>query len=366
MQAFPVVIAIPVKNEETHIGACVDALAAQTLAFDRLILLLNNCTDATTDICHRWQAEQGRIEVISITLLGDKASAGEARRLAWQHAAMFAPGGVILTTDADARPERTWIAQNLEALAAGADAVCGQAVLNAADALAIRQGLHFDEMREGYLLSLLDEIAAMIDPDPADPWPRHQQRSGASIALTTAILQRAGGPPCVPSGEDRALIERLARVDARIRHAPDISVSVSGRLEGRAEGGMAATIKRRVARQDQLTDEALEPAVDAFRRILARARLRSVFAGEGDEAALARDLLIEPRAMRAILDTQYFGTAWVNVQSASPVLQRRRVAFAGLARETRLALRLRDEVREQQNIVPALHWQFSDASYASP
>jgi GT2 family glycosyltransferase len=349
MWTTPIVIAIPVQNEEAHIGACIDALAAQTVKFTRLVLLLNNCTDATLPICQQRAAHLPNIDIRNVTLPRDKASAGQARRLAWQQAALFAEGGVILTTDADAVPERFWIEQNIRALAAGADAVCGRAALHSADAGAIRRGLHFDDLREGFLLGLLDEIAAWIDPDPADPWPRHQQHSGASIAVTAAALGRAGGAPDVPNGEDRALIERLRRVDARIRHAPEICVAVSGRLEGRATGGMAAALKRRLARQDVLTDETVEPATDAYRRVLARARLRAVFGGGGGEAALAQDLLIEPMAMRAALDTEYFGAAWANVQAASPVLsRRRRVAFAELARETRLALRLRDEIREHQ------------------
>jgi glycosyltransferase involved in cell wall biosynthesis len=356
MRATPIVITIPVKNEETLIGACIDALAAQTIPFTRLVLLLNNCTDATPNICRQRQAHIANIDILDVTLPPAEASAGHARRLAWRHAAAFAEGGVILTTDADAQPPRSWIAQNLQAFESGADVVCGMAALHPADAGAIRQGVHFDELREGFLLSLLDEITAWVDPDQADPWPRHQQHSGASIALTEAVLRRAGGAPGIAAGEDRALIERLRRVDARIRHAPDICVRVSGRLEGRADGGMAAALKRRAARQDVLTDETLEPAVDAYRRALTRARLRPIFAGAGDAAAVAEDLLIDPATLRRALETEYFGAAWVNVQAASPVLQRRRVGFAELARETRLALRLRDEIRANLPGEPAATW----------
>jgi hypothetical protein len=350
MWTSPVVVAIPVRNEEVQIGGCIDALAAQSVPFSRLVLLLNNCSDGTEEVCRRRAARVPNLDILHVRLVGAQASAGQARRLAWERAASFAAGGVILTTDADARPERTWIARNLQALTAGAEAVCGMAALQASDKGAIRQGVHFDELREGFLLGLLDEMAALIDPDPADPWPRHQQDSGASIALTEAVLRRAGGAPGVANGEDRALIERLRRVDARIRHAPEICVRVSGRLDGRATGGMAAALKRRAAQLDVMTDAALEPAVDAYRRVLARAQLRGVFAGGGGMDGLARDLLIAPMAMGAALDTAYFGEAWARVQAASPVLRRRRVAFAALARETRLALRLRDEIREGQPV----------------
>ena len=176
-------------------------------------------------------------------------------------------------------------------------------------------GLHFDDMREAFLHRIEDEIDGLADPDPADPWPRHQQHSGASIAMRADILRAAGGAPHVANGEDRALIERLRLVDAGIRHAPDITVRVSGRLDGRASGGMAAALKRRSHQRDELTDDRLEPAVDAYRRVLAKVRLRHVSAA-----------------------------AWADIQRLSPVLQRRRVPFSQLARETRQALLLRDHL----------------------
>jgi len=40
--------------------------------------------------------------------------------------------------------------------------------------------------------------------------------------------------------------KKLRLVDTKIRHAPEVSVSVSGRLKGRAAGGMADMIRRRL------------------------------------------------------------------------------------------------------------------------
>src|SRR6201999_3878982 len=140
-------------------------------------------------------------------------------------------------------------------------------------------------------------------------WPRHQQHSGASIAVTATALRRAGGPPAVPNGEDRALIEKLRLADTKISHAPEVSVSVSGRLDGRAAGGMADTIRRRLVSPDIFADAALEPAVDAYRRTLAKARLRLVRQTRCDVTHLAEELLIAPDALLAALSAPYFGTA---------------------------------------------------------
>jgi GT2 family glycosyltransferase len=339
--AGPAIVAIPVKDEEARIGACIAALGAQTRPFSQLLLLLNNCQDNSLHICRAAQHSLANIHIVERFLPKELSSAGEARRLALKYAAALAGDGVILTTDADATPDQRWIEQNVLEIENGADAVCGFPVIDPGEGALLPRGLHFDDMRETFLLSIEDEIDALVDPGPADPWPRHQQHSGASIAMRAAVLRRAGGAPHVAAGEDRALIERLRLVDARIRHAPGIAVRVSGRLVGRASGGMAEALKRRAQKSDALTDDRLEPAVDAYRRSLAKARLRAARAGQADPS-LAEDLLISDGAINRALRAQYFGAAWADVQRQSPVLRRRRVPFANLANETRQALKLRE------------------------
>jgi glycosyltransferase involved in cell wall biosynthesis len=340
------IVAIPVKNEEARLNACLAALARQWVAPDHILLLLNNCTDRTVEIARAAAAQNPRLVISEVELAGPHATAGEARRLALAAAAEIAgPQGVIMTTDADCRPDESWAAKNLCEIARGADVVCGAARIMAGPE---HPGLHFDLAREAMYAELLDEIAALVDPDPADPWPRHQHHSGASIAMTAQILHAAGGAPRVPSGEDRALIERFRLFDARIRHAPDISVAVSGRLNGRAKGGMAEALSRRVLRPDEETDAALEPAVDAYRRVLARARLRGLGNNKRAAESLARDLLIDPEAMAVAQQAGTFGAAWAIVEQLSPVLHRRRVKFVNLARETRQAMAIRDSVESER------------------
>jgi hypothetical protein len=206
-----------------------------------------------------------------------------------------------------------------------------------------------DASNEAFLLSIQDEIAAIVDLNVTDPWPRHQDHSGASIAVRAATLRRAGGAPRVTTAEDRALIKSLLLVDANVRHA-EIVVRVSGRLDGRAHGGMADTIKRRLQRPDLFTDERLEPTVDAYRRVLTKARLRNVLFGCGDADSLAEDILLGSGVMRELLRAEYFGMAWAEVQRLSPVLQRRPVRFTDLHREIRQARALRDRLREEAEV----------------
>jgi GT2 family glycosyltransferase len=350
-----VIVAIPVKNEEARIGRCIDMLSRQSAPFDEILLLLNNCTDGTLRICQDYARRIGKVRIIECTLSGGLASAGEARRLVFQYAALCAGDGVILTTDADAVPGENWVEANLHEIERGADMVCGMARLEAADIACLPKALQADEKREARLMAIQDEIAAILDPDPIDPWPRHQHHSGASLAVRAASLRKAGGAPHVATGEDRALVERLMLVDAKIRHAPQITVQVSGRLDGRAHGGMAATLKRRLQQRDIWTDARLEPTVDAYRRILAKSRLRNVLHGKENADILAEDLLIGPAVMRNALRAPYLGAAWAAIQRLSPVLQRRRLEFCNLKREIRQALALREQLQAELTAPCGLH-----------
>ncbi len=257
--------------------------------------------------------------------------------------ALLVDDGVILTTDADAEVPENWIEANVQAIHRGADAVCGLAVINPLDALLIPSHLHEDDAREVFYGRLLDQIESVILPDSADPWPRHTENSGASIALTASIFRRAGGVPPICSGEDRALIAKLKSIDARVRHDPDISVVVSGRTEGRATGGMADTIRRRVVQQDVFTDERIEPALSAFRRIRIKWRLKQLrdMLDLSGGRKLARLLGLRARVLSDAIMAPFFGEAWDFIERSSPILTRRRVAFRDLPRETAIARRLR-------------------------
>src|SRR6202034_1256089 len=146
------------------------------------------------------------------------------------------------------------------------------------------------------------------------PWPRHCEHSGASIAVTVDAYQRAGGIPAVALGEDRAFFEALRRVDARIRHASKVRVVVSGRIHGRAAGGMADTIRRRIVRPDDMLDESLEPALDAARRARMRrlARLAWSIRDACDRfmPMLSQALLMPSMELWKALSLPHFGAAW--------------------------------------------------------
>jgi GT2 family glycosyltransferase len=342
MHRGSIVVAIPAKNEAERILACLRALARQTCRPQTVLVLANNCSDETAAIAARATSEfPYRLQVTRHCFPEQNAHAGYARRLAMALSEQGARrDGVLLTTDADAVPAPDWIERNCKAIADGADLVCGRIALDPLEAGLIPSRVHADNALERRFVGLLDRIADRLDPDPADPLPRHTQAAGASLAVTTAAFRRVGGIPAVPSGEDRAFVRALASVDARIRHDPSARVLVSGRTVGRAPGGMADTIRRRIQQQDEFTDDQVEPAVDAFRRYDFRRRVRQAWQERLLPSELVIDLGISTHVSAQMLAEPYFGRAWASIEAASPFLTHRPVRFTELSRQIAHALHL--------------------------
>jgi hypothetical protein len=353
----PKIVAIPARDEAVTLGPCLEALANQR--DDRItaaVICLNNTTDDSLGVINSKAPRLPfPVHIMNVTLPPERACAGVARRMAMERAAGLAgPDGVLLTTDADAEVAADWLVRTMAAIAQGAEAVAGQAEIDPVGARRVPAHLHAADAAECAYAALLDRLACLLDPDPADPWPRHSDHSGASIAVTAAAYARAGGMPDVSLGEDRAFFAALRRVDARIRHAPDVRVIVSARTEGRAPGGMADTIKRRMVMMDPYLDDRLEPAVDAARRARLRALLRPAWEAGAAPQDLRRDLRLAADEFDFVLEPRYFGEAWARAETLSPVLIGRRVRVEDLANETAIAVAmLTNDVRNGAVSAPA-------------
>ena len=181
--------------------------------------------------------------------------------------------GVILTTDADSQVAPNWIAANLAAFDAGAEAVLGRIALDS-DGKLLPDALHRRGALEDAYESLLTELSWLLDPLEHNPWPHHATISGATLGITRNAYCRVGRLPRVPLGEDKALIALLSRQDARIRYCPAVHAVTSGRTQGRAPGGVADTLAIRSREPEAFCDDALEPFRTAFARATWRGRLR--------------------------------------------------------------------------------------------
>src|SRR3984957_3913122 len=327
------VVAIPVRDEEKHLPACLTALARQQDQFGgaippsliRTVLYANKCTEQSASIARNLGRELSlNIRVVEEELPPASAHAGAARRAAMDLAEAWLmeecnPTGVILTTDADSQVAPDWIAENLAAFQLGADAVLGRIDLDD-DGKLLPAALHRRGELEDAYEKLLTELSWLLDPLPHNPWPHHATISGATLGITRSAYCRVGRLPRVPLGEDKALVRLLSRADARIRYCPTVHVITSGRTKGRAPGGVADTLAVRSREPEAFCDEALEPFRSAFARAAWRGRLRQRHGAEGlvFDRDWAKKLKISPQDMDELVQESAFGAVWASIESRSP------------------------------------------------
>ena len=365
--ALDCAIVIPTRNEAARIAACLEHCRLSIQASGarvRLVVLVNNSSDESVAMAMAWAARQSvALDLVEVELAQSQAHAGGARRLAFDIGRQCVGArGVLMTTDADSRPAQNWVRANLEAVADGAALVCGRIALDVEEAAALPAGfLEAWAIEETYARAAL-ELATLLDPDPHNPWPHHGQISGASLAVTAAAYDAVGGAPVVPFGEDRALAARIRAFDLPIRFCDEACVDTSCRLDGRAPGGMAATIRARLMEDDLHCDDRLEPALATFLRAQLRARLRRDWGKPAAVDGLLHRLELCANGREEALRHRHFGAAWASIEALAPVLRRVRLKRAELDRELPLLQRLVAYARAQHGA--ASSWLSAEPSPA--
>jgi cellulose synthase/poly-beta-1,6-N-acetylglucosamine synthase-like glycosyltransferase len=354
------VVAIPVRDEEQRLPACLRALAQQrdqlgqpippTLV--RIVVFANNCADQSASLARRLgECLSLEIRAVEASFPPVAAHAGNARRAAMDIAEAWLEeggesGGVIMTTDADSQVSPNWISANLAAFEAGAEAVLGRIDLDGEGKL-LPEALHWRGELEDTYEGLLTELSWLLDPLEHNPWPHHATISGSSLGITRTAYCRVGRLPRVPLGEDKALIALLSRYDARIRYCPTVHVITSGRTNGRAPGGVADALAIRSREPDALCDDALEPFCTAFARASWRGRLRRMHGAGGLalDQDWAAELGISAGDVNDIKEPS-FGAAWSVIEDRSPLFARRLLRPTELPEQISMARRWLTHLRE--------------------
>jgi hypothetical protein len=326
------IIAIPARNEAHRIERCLAAIALQRDRFGApipeggfaVLLLANNCTDDTAAIaCRLAQHLPYALSVIEHTLPPESANAGGARRAAMEQAAARlaarAGDGVILTTDADSIVSSTWFADNMRHLQDGADCVAGYIDAEPLEIVGLGSSFLGRGRLEDMYLRQLAEIDARCDPRPHDPWPNHRVSSGASLAVKLAAYRAIGGMPAQALGEDSAFTGLLDRRGFKVCHPLDVTVVTSCRLDGRACGGAADTMRHRRDVPDAECDAEIEPALKALRRAIMRGLLRKAWQDGRVERALQR---FSHGPGLALARAPSFNDAWDDLAAHHPDLKR--------------------------------------------
>ena len=243
---------LPVRDEATYLANALAALAAQVDLVGKpvdprdfeILLLANNCSDDSAAMATRFAAQHPalRLRIAEVRLPPEQSSIGFVRRELMNAACarLKAAGmsdGVIASTDGDTCVALDWLAANRAEIAAGADAVGGRILTDDTPPLGPRA---LRLKRLDFVHSMLRlKLADRIDPEPFDPWPRHHQHFGASLAVTASAYRKVGGIPQVQFPEDEALVQALIHAGCRVRHSPNVRVVTSSRLDGRAPIGLA-------------------------------------------------------------------------------------------------------------------------------
>ncbi|WP_412069656.1 glycosyltransferase [Rubrivirga sp. IMCC43871] len=273
-------VVVPARDEADRLPGLVAALGALGRPDGwgegsvEALVLLNNCRDGSVEVAHTLAADRPWLRVGVVELAPAEAHVGRARQLVADAAgarllALGRPDGLILSTDADSRPEPSWLRETTAEVARGAGAVCGRIGLDAGERAALAPGV-----RRSYLLDLgyrraVERLRHLYAPDAHDPYPRHHQHYGASFAVRADAYARAGGLPPVRTSEDVALYRALVAADVPVRHSDRVRVRTSARSVGRAEGGLADAFAFWAREAAAGREPTVEPAADAEARLAA-------------------------------------------------------------------------------------------------
>ena len=327
-------VVIPVRNEAEQLAKTLASLASQVNARGEalnpavyeVLVLANNCTDETAEVARRFALRHPRfaLHIAEIALPPPLAHVGTARRLLMDKACrrLVSCGhshGVIASPDGDTRVASDWVHQMLAETAAGADAVGGR----------IRVERQRGEDWEARLYCLRDtayqrglaRLETLLDPDPADPWPRHHQFFGGNFGITAQAYHAIGGLPPLPCLEDVALKDALRRTDACIRHSPHVRVSTSARQEGRTPLGLSSQLREwgemgRTGHAHWVQQPAAVATRFTARRLLRR-QWGTAGTGSADLDALAGELAVPASLLCSGLagPRQPFGVLWAEVMA---------------------------------------------------
>jgi glucosyl-3-phosphoglycerate synthase len=260
-----VCVVVPARDEESLVGCCLRALAAQESVSHEeyeILLVLDACTDGTEARAREVAAAHPSLRLHLLD--GPGEGSGHARRIGMETACarllgLGLPDGLIASTDADTVVEPDWLAAQLAATERGARAIGGR--IDLANDGSLPQALLDWHAERG----LLRHLKLLSEPGHSGE-TEHWQFSGASLALTAAVYREVGGLEPRAALEDEHLEQVLHQRGIPIERLLSVRVTTSARLVGRARQGLAhdlAAAKLRTESQE-LPDQSSKSAGKAL------------------------------------------------------------------------------------------------------
>jgi len=222
-------VVIPARNEERTIARCIASVLASGAATNRcrgiwIAVVADRCTDRTVELARHELVCHGQVIECAA------GSAGAARRIGAAAVLRHFEGTCLervwlANTDADTHVPLEWIDTHLQLADDHAEAVAGIVELDS-------EGLNND-VRELFARS----YAVRADGT-------HTHVHGANFGVRADAYLDAGGWSDLAVAEDHCLWGRLRRRGSRLLSCAASVVHTSGRLQGRAIGGFADTLRR--------------------------------------------------------------------------------------------------------------------------
>jgi glucosyl-3-phosphoglycerate synthase len=290
------IVVVPARDEEARIGACLEALAGQTIGRDSfaVVVVLDACRDATAEVAET----AGRTLGLELTAVpGPGAGVGWARRVGMDLACarLLAAGpetGLIASTDADSRPAPDWLERQLAHVDRGALAIAGLIELDVAEAAQLSRAVRGHRRH--------DAAARLARVRALDPTAGHHHFGGASFGVTAGAYRRVGGLEPVADLEDATFERRLRAHGVPVLRAADVRVHTSARRAGRAGRGLAVDLAVADWR-DRGRHRAADFPVERLRRHAPRVTVTVIVpGGPGTDALLGGT--VAPLAAAGLLD----------------------------------------------------------------
>lgn len=316
-KALKVSVILPVKDEADCIIETLKALEHQTdpngipidQAIYEVLVLVNNCSDNSYELCLDFQKEHKNfnLHICQLSLPPDIAHIGTVRKLLMDEAcsrlmSLGNSNGIIVSTDGDSQVDSQWIYHILWEMNRGVDVVSGRIIPR--DVPTASKWPHLRDVNYRFLVTRLE---ALIDPCPSDPWPRHFQCYGPSIAVTCEMYTKVGGIKAIPFLEDEEFRKALKRVDAKIRKSPKVIIYTSSRLVGRVAFGFSVQLTQ----WQQMQSEGLEQLVDdfdsTFHRLKTKRLLRSFWLS-------CKNGQFETESIKTLANSLHIDYSWLVIQ----------------------------------------------------
>jgi cellulose synthase/poly-beta-1,6-N-acetylglucosamine synthase-like glycosyltransferase len=235
-RAWSVAVVVPACNEEATIENCIATLLAacahaRGIALAWIVIVADTCTDRTVERARR--ALGGAGEVIECRV----QSSGAARRIGVQAAlehftSCDARFTWIANTDADTYVPADWLEVQLEFAARGYSGVAGI--------------VGFDSRSEAAPeVMRLFESHYVLEADGS-----HAHVHGANVGVRADAYLAVDGWSCRALAEDHCLWNRLRRAGWRLLASTRSVVVTSARLQGRARGGFADSLRAQLEGAD--------------------------------------------------------------------------------------------------------------------